>query len=529
MTLNDYDRYLTELFKGAQSFFVIDELVIKLKEEFGVTDTNAKKIVQRAVSKKTIKSSSPFTFGKGRYIYFGLKSLLNKEAILRISKIHRPPLFRLISLLDVNDGIISAYEGLKVTASPIEKSSTKVSNLKELLQILLDLRIIEERDKNGVKYYIYTNIDEDEANEKIERYYQDMVIDSIFLPDILRWLQKRNLIDNKNVVFRNKKKPQFGAVHNNLVWDAFAYTGTTGIHNKFEENCDDKKTLVVLDVLLNRDYTEFDLQGFYERIQIARNSVKSNLRKILPVIVLKNDDGAVAKSIHKLGFLSLGIAAVYGEKVYEIMKDLQFIKAQEFITLDNAEAFVDTIGNSLSNLQKAGQETNLQNIKGDLFESLMYPLLSMIYTNSNIEPGKILRRKDKEGTKEYYEYDYIVTSSTQEEIVIFELKGYKSTTEIRIGDSETKNTIRWFFRKTLPFAQDLLMNPINDYPIKGCYITTAKFEEKALKLLETINGSKLKPTQLDVYYDGEKLVRLLEEKGLKKVVKIIKKYYLEKE
>ena len=528
MTLNNYDRYLVELLKEPRSFFVIEELVTELKQQFGVTDVNAKKIVQRAVSKKIIKSSSPVTFGKGRHIYFGLKSILDKDAILKVAKLHRPPLYRLLSLLDINGGIISFFEGLKVTASPLEKSSTKVSNLKDLLQTLIDLYIVEEKNRNGIKYYVYSNIDEESLNTKINKYYQSMVIDSMFLPDILRWLQKHNLIDNSNVVFRNRKQPQFGAVHNNLAWDAFAYTSTTGIHNKFEESNENKKTLIVLDAVLSRDYTEIDLQGFYERIQIIRNAVKIGVRKILPIVVLKNETGSIVSSIHKLGFLSLGVGTIYGEKIYEIISNLQFIKNQELVKMDDSELFVEAIGNILADLRQAGQELNLQNIKGDLFESLMYPLISMIYTNSTIEPGRVLRKNDPTGKKEYYEYDYIITSSNQREFIIFELKGYKSTNIIKLGDTDTKNTIRWFFRRTLPFAQKALKNDIFSYPIKGCYITTAKFEEDTIQVLEEINKSILKPNLLDVYYDGKKLANLLEQTGLKKIIEIIDKYYYEK-
>lgn len=63
-----YNKFLTDLLeqKLLESAMEIHSSLVKT---FGVTTENARKIVSRAVSQKAIKSSAPYTFGKGQYVY----------------------------------------------------------------------------------------------------------------------------------------------------------------------------------------------------------------------------------------------------------------------------------------------------------------------------------------------------------------------------------------------------------------------------------------------------------------------------
>ena len=120
--------------------------------------------------------------------------------------------------------------------------------------------IYTKKDVNNVNYIIYKIFKEhqSELEEKhlMFNHYSKMVMDCSVLPDIIRWLGKSNLIINSNVIYRNKKTPAIGAKHNNLVWDAFAYTRATGINSILGSKADtiEKQTLVVLDVLLSGEY-----------------------------------------------------------------------------------------------------------------------------------------------------------------------------------------------------------------------------------------------------------------------------------
>ena len=121
-----YNSFLNEVLKERlfESAINLNKLLV---DTFSVSTDNARQIVKRAVVKKAIKSSSPYTFGKKQYIYIYNEYELEKSSIKTITEKSRPPIFRLLKLMDQNSGIISYYEGLKITASPLENSSTKVS------------------------------------------------------------------------------------------------------------------------------------------------------------------------------------------------------------------------------------------------------------------------------------------------------------------------------------------------------------------------------------------------------------------
>jgi len=66
------------------------------------------------------------TFGKGQYAYLPPNTNLTKPVFYKITKSHRPPLYRLMMQIEENGGIISYYDALKITGTPISKGTTKI-------------------------------------------------------------------------------------------------------------------------------------------------------------------------------------------------------------------------------------------------------------------------------------------------------------------------------------------------------------------------------------------------------------------
>lgn len=103
------------------------------------------------------------------------------------------------------------------------------------------------------------------------------------------------------------------------------------------------------------------------------------------------------------------------------------------------------------------------------------------YPNAEINHSYFFRKnyvdkKDGRTITEGYEYDYVIRSSNPKEIIIVELKGYKSTYAIRLGDYETKYTTNWFFKRTLPFIREKYKTDEEEgYRFKGCYITSSEY------------------------------------------------------
>lgn len=525
--MNEYDKYISGLLLDAE-YLLGKDLNDLVKQKFKTKNGYERKLVQRAADSKIIYSSDPVSFGNGQFVYLHPDKYLNKEMVLKITKTHRPSLYRIIKMLDDCDGVLPLYEALKLSASPLDKEKNKSDSIEKLLEELQQLNLGQEvTSRKGIKFIVYPVL-VNECQEQMELQSRRMMIDTMFIPDILKSLRSFNIIDNDKLLYRNKNNPSFGISHNNFVWDAIAYTRTTGINEIRSSDADkfEKQTLVVLDIVISRDYTDEDLQGFFSRIRSITNAVKTGKRKVLPIIVYGEIESKVLiNRIHKLGFLSFDLGSIYGSKVYEIIKNLFSLQQKEIHNPDEIQTLIESI---LETMKESGQEENLNSLRGDLFESIMLPVIQLLYPSCNIEQGSRLKKMvaDKE---EKYEYDYIIDSSRLQETIVMELKGYSSSNYISLGDKDTKNTISWFFRRTFPFAAKELQAKEPNRKITSCYITTTKFNEEGVKFLEKINNGKLKPNGIDCWYDGDKLILLLDKLKLRKVKELVLKYYIKKE
>ncbi|MGG4305181.1 hypothetical protein ABEW59_20755 [Bacillus wiedmannii] len=525
--MNQYNAYLKDLFAHSDVFKEGHELNIMLQKKFKITPSNARKVISRACDSGVITSSKPATFGHGQYVYFNPSAGLDLEVIKNATKKNRPPVYHLLRLLESNNGITSYYEALKVTASPLKKEKEKSNSLDEILSLLKSLKIIEVEKDEGITYILLSAVSQNSIS-LMKEHRNNMAIDCMIIPDIKNWLVKHNFIDNSYVVYRNKTLLSKGAEHNNYVWDAYAYTNTTGYntHLKSLNERDEKKTLVVLDIVVHRIYMSGDVQGFLRRVQAVLSSAKKE-RKILPIVVYKDISAHAYKQLQGLGFILLNLGSIYGGNIHPIIKTVKDIKMSISYDPFASSEIVENVDNMLSVIDYSGQRDNLGNIKGDLFESLMYPLVQALHpSHVSIEQGKVLKEKRSDGTSEYYEYDIIVCDFQNQEIVVYEFKGYKSTAEIPLNPYDKSNTVKWFFNNTLNFARKQLQKKYG-FPVKGCYITTARFSKDALEALNKLNTHKnVKPETHDVYYDGEKLLELLKEKRQPRIIDVLKKHYL---
>lgn len=523
-----YNKFISNILSG-KLFESGSELRLRLVEEFEVSNANARKIIARAAATKDIKSSKPYTFGKGQFIYLLQEQDLSVGMIMTICRRKRPPLYRLLSVMQENNGIVSHYEGLKITASTDTGSSTKVNTLQDMVKVLVKLELAyEKRDVNGINYIIFRDdfeVDPESRDKALmAEHFNKMVIDSSLMPDIIRWLSKSNLIDNVNAIYRNKKTPSLGAKQNGLYWDAYSYSRATGINPIVGAKADiiEKQTLVVLDVVLSRDYIQLDLDGFLARVQINLNSVQKGMRKVMPVVVYQSCSEEVFSKIKKLGFLAFDVGSIFGTTIYNILNKVKEVNN----LLVSDEPIEKSIKGVLKAIKLSGQEDALRDLRGLMFELLMFPVLKEVFGSANYLRGKTYSVKNPDGSKEGYEYDYIFDSSHPEEIVVIELKGYNSDVSIALGDKDKKSTLKWFFERTLPFAKVQYKKEIAaGKKFKAVYITSANFWQDGKDYLAGLNKGGLKSSKLNIAYDRKGLIELLVANGYKTEVKIIKDYY----
>lgn len=532
-----WDTVLEEIFSEKDTFISATELNDYLCEKFHIKRDSARQIIKRAADRELIKSSDPFKFRNGQYVYMGKNDRFNLETLIKICKTYKPSMYRVLSLLNKEDRVLSYYEARKAAATPVDNlDKYKLMQIDEEIRELINhdiLFTVKDPERNIL--YLASKEYEDSSilSGLMKRHFEKMRLDSLFLPDIIRWLKEHNFINHNQIVYRRSDNPSNGAKHNDFIWDAFAYTNTTGF--SINTGQEDKQTLVVLDVLIHRVYSKEDLDSFYSRIQSVRHSTHGEPRKIMPIIFYVEVDPHVKKEMQRLKLLNFSLQNIFGTKITEIIKkidDIQVTLSQLVSTTMPTEAVttevIEIAENTLKTLDDTGHLENFQNIKGDLFESLMYVIvLNLFPHNARIRHSEIIKP---------YEYDIIV--QLDDEVIIIELKGFQSKTIINLGDNKTKNTVKWFFGKTFPHAKQAYTMPNNPFKydkskIKACYITSAKFSDDAKSWLEKQNKTKIKSKRLDCYFDQKTLLQLIKtHENLESIrnstnfVHLLEKYYL---
>lgn len=525
--MGKYDSYILDHFSKINGMLGgdLNQLLIS---EFSIKPDNARKVIQRLCDDIIIWSTKPLSFGKGQYYYYLPGRSPSMDDIKLLFKVNRPPVYRLLQLIDDCDGVISFYEGLKVSSSPDESSNTKVSLLKDIVNDLAKLKLVVERkDDFGVNFILKRleigNVELD-YQTKIIKHKESLKIDSLFISDLMGWLLDVNLIATFGA-HRSISNLGFGVNHNNLSWDAYAYTKATGINPGMASSsiARQKQTLVVIDCVISREYTLIDLDGFLSRIQINNNSVKEHLRRTIPILFYHTMNDRVLNTAKKLGFIIFSLQKIYGKNIGKLILDIKSVYNE------NNEHLRKNIEVALERISASGQSDKLKSLRGALFEALMRPVFETLFPKAIFYPGKILKHPD---TGKIREFDYIIISTNPKELIFVELKGHEGSSFIRVGDSETKNTLRYFFRGSVPLGEAFYKN--GNFP-EGClskaiFITTGGFHFDGNEFIEDIEKSKLVPTSLGKsIYNGEALLELLKKKDFNYEIALIKKYYIELE
>jgi len=477
-----------------KSALLSTQLISAVKKEFpNCNETNIRKIISNAAKKGLINSSAPMTFGNNQYAYFSANKNLSYEILRHLIQEHKPTLFRVITALRLNKGILTLNELYKISGC---KTSGK-SNVLTVKDILDDLTLLDyaNYDFDGnIKFTYSKNIlsDKDTSYHLCEIRVAE---ESTLLSCAITWLKKINIIDSQMVLFKGETNHYEGVKMNNTYWDATLFTTSTG----YKDYSQNEKSIVVLDFLYNRPYEEFDVDGFLARINMSIHSVKNKKRKILPIIFAPSFSSPAIAKIKSSSILMFDFNSIFGKNALDIVKrHVRMQKASEVNTED--------ISKLLEEINRSNMADNYSNIKGDLFEYLMRPVFEKIWQGANITHRK------KIGD---FEYDYII--ETLSEYIVIELKGYKQNSFIKLGkfDKEKqkpqRDTVKWFLSHTFPKVKKIYETNPTNRKVKLCYITTASFDENALKTLDDKNKSNEKPNDIDCYYDGNKLRDLLKK------------------
>lgn len=500
--------------KNSGKSFIGMELTTLLKDQFSeISDNNAKLILNRAVKNKSISCSNPITFVNNQYAYFSNGTKLEYGVLADNIKKFKKALHRTIFALKRNGGILSKREVCKISGASI-KEEAHYTSYSTIVGDLKKLEIAHVVRRNEVEYVLLDNcrLGDDfweELREKQER-------ENLILYLSLQCLVRSNLIDSKQLCFSGEANHYCGIIRNDEIWDAFGFSNAVGIGT----NRRDFETMVFVDYLPDYTFEEYDFEGFKQRIDRIVFSTRGSRRKVLPIVLYKEASPNAISQMRNSGFLYYNISALMGDKVFDIAR--KFIKNVTSIKRkinDKTLDYFNEIQDSLAEIHNSGNETNYGNLKGELFEYVMYSFFNKAFPNCIVTHGFSGSVKGKK-----FECDILVETSNEN--IIIELKGYKKDSLIVRGiyDQETKkytpNSILWFLNVTFALCTQLLGKQKSN---RFCYITTAHIEATAKE--ELFCRKKNKPRNLEPFYEHESLLELLKEHGMERERKTIEKYY----
>lgn len=496
--MNEKEKYIIEYLKINKKFVISSELIEALEKKFpDITNANARKIISNLSKKKEISSSSPITFSNNNYAYAYKNKKANYNNLKELVKKHKKKLYRAICLIKRQKGLITYSEFAKVTGGVTSESEKNV----EIVDIIKELKYFEIASVQvykGITFIIGQNNIDVELEEKILELQKENKI----LINLINWLKDVNIINIQDLVTFKGEKNNFKGIENgNIIWDAFFFTNTVGIENRNTKT----KTVGIIDFSFKSTYDVIDVEGLRDRLNIFINSTKETKRKVFPIIFFDKITNAARKIIKENNYMCVDIKKILGDNYDRIIS--RYIEVENKKEIDIME--IDKICNLI------GSNANYGNMKGNLFEYMMGEVFRKIYTESgtNFEHSIMVNGK---------EIDYRI--ETKNENIFIELKAYRKDVEINLGEQKEKNTINWSYKTSFKAFQDNFKGDKNR-KCKFCYITTAKFEKKALDTLEKFNSGKCRAEKLECYYDRNKLCNLLKEYKCKKEIKIIENYY----
>ena len=505
--MKDYEPFLSKLFKKNR-YYTSDVLIKILMKNFNISDGNARVVINRYRGKIYEVYSKKIKLNKNRFIYTSA-GFLDFQELLAITRGHLKSLYRILKKIESN---------FIVSIAEINKLTIKNDDIYKILNELENKKIIKRFEYKNITFY--KQYSEEYPRDLVIKKYDDMKINSIFNMYFVRWLNNCNIIDNRNIIYRSVEILNELAYHNNLYWDAFAYTKTTGIRI---DNLEENNTLVVVDSCVTQKYDEEDFMGFKERIQKYRNSVNGKKRKIMPIILYSCIDKNVLYECKNMGIMAFKASRIFGDNVYEIIEKIGNIYYK--INTGDLNLNID-IQEALLLIKEVGQRENLNNLKGTFFEYLLLKFLEKLYPYCTIEKNYYI--KDRESGKKY-EYDFIIHPSETNEIILIEAKAYKSTSKIKLGWNKKekkleKDSVKWFFEKKLDVFKKNYQYEERKI-VKLSFITTGIFDDEANNYLEKNKRSKLKPEKMEICYDYETLISECKNLNLMQEIEHIIQYF----
>lgn len=503
--------------KHEETAFLGSDLLKVLLSQFSeLNDSSGRKVISQCKKRGLIKSSEPVKFSNNQYAYSSIRSTQGYSLYKKVIKLYKPQLFRIVYALNRNNHILSLNDFYRISGVTTNPDEHTVSS-EQLLEDLERLNIARKSETDGIEYLYFIN--NNPPSNSIKTLKEELKDKNFLLSCCTQWLEKSNIISRYSTCYLGESNQYSGINRNNMFWDSFGYTNTVGLGSSQRDN----QTIVIIDFSPKHQYQEYDFKGFKDRVDHLVFSVKHEKRKVMPIVIADSFSPTAITRIRDNNYMLFSVDSVLGKKALQVSQKYRETvnTIEQRIAQKEYSSIIDDVSNLYTYLSDGVNEVNFGNLKGILFEYLMYPVLTHIFCKKG---DRITHHYEKSLNNFKFEFDYFIETETED--IFIELKGYKKNSVIQLGkkDSEThipeKNSILWFLKQ-----YDLAKEYIGKRPnrkAKFCYITTCSIHEDGKKTLEKRN--KECPDSLASYYEYDSLMQLLEKHG-KKEKQIVTQFY----
>jgi len=277
----EHEVFLNTIFlKNTTKVIVAEKLGKLLCEKFPeTTKANARKIIENAYNSGIMKCSKPMTFGNNQYAYFPRKRAITYNLLKSTIKEYKPALYRVITKLFINGGIISENEIIRLSGCNLSNPS-HATTYENLLSDLRLLNIVNDINSHNVHLFYLSKWDKEKAHIQLDSYHVKIINEATMISLFVNWLRRVNFVDNSAITFRGEGNNFRGIEKNDTIWDIFAFSSSLGIFDYGKL----KPAILVADCCVYTEYDTIDFDGFRERVNRMVFSTKKTKRRVIPII-----------------------------------------------------------------------------------------------------------------------------------------------------------------------------------------------------------------------------------------------------
>ena len=475
------------------------ELTDKLVKCFGVTSANARKIISNFVKAGKLYRFDDIKFDSGSMLIYKTN---NSSKFLEAAKKYKEYINIILKEIDKYK-VISKFQMCKLAAASLDEKSKK----RTFDNVLSEIRLF--RNVKFYKHYIvYSSLSDKECEEIVNKVELIDKNNMRIIASLINMHLSMNLIVRENLKYRSENflEPKY-------IDNVFDIIALSKCYSDRVSEC-----ICLYDVDVINEVNEFRIKTFYDRIQnVTNNNVNKN--KAVGFVVYMDITNEAIKFAKQHGLMLVDICKLFGNKIKIIFDKISNLSIPE-CDISSAEEVLELI-------EQSGQSENLGNIKGELFERIIYNIVKEIYNQTEtIFKRKVIFIYDQNINREI---DILVECEQYDEIILIECKSSKH--KIPLGfynkkdNSYTKDSVKYFYN-----VYSLYSEKNKGGNVKFVFFAANGFEEDAIKKMKTYSDG-LKAKKLELYYDyySAKNNLLSENKKIKDDIACWEKYFLYKE